>query len=333
MEEPAPPEQTAPPEIQYRPLDDSLREEIREELGRARARKTAQDRLDKGLAEVRREVDRYAKRIKRNRDETPEPLDLEAFAAERGFTTGATPLVDGLEVEEYELGRAYEQVDFTWPPQRQSFAELAYQDDVPLYRPAQVRGEDRDVNFVYWRVEQREAFVPELEQIRDEVIEAWKLREARTLALAEARRLADQANKSGKSLTETLADQEQLVVTETNEFSWMSTGLTPGGMSTPGLSSVDGVDGIGEEFMRSVFALDVGQSGVAINQPETIVYVVRVASEQPGEDELRQRFLEGGRSFEAQQIANVEGGQQLRQWYEGLDEAHGVTWNRPPRLQ
>ena len=56
-------------------------------------------------------------------------------------------------------------------------------------------------------------------------------------------------------------------------------------MGPPGLSFVENVEGVGEEFMKAVFALDVGEAGAAVNRPETIVYVVRIASDAPGSSE------------------------------------------------
>ena len=207
--------------------------EIREELAKERARKTAQARLDKALAEVKREVDIYGREARQTEGPRPKPLDLESFASERGLTAGKTQMVDAREAQQYELGRSFEQVQFAWPPQRQEFAQVAYQDGIELYRPAQIQGENRDIYFLYWRVDQRDPYVPELAEIRDKVVDVWKQREALAIAKAEAERLADKVRKAGVSLKEGLADRTDLTVQDTNEFSWLSTGFTPAGMGRP----------------------------------------------------------------------------------------------------
>lgn len=325
---------TAPPaaEPQPRPLDETLMAEIREELAKARARKAAQSRVEKALAEVKHEVDVYSRKLRQSEGPLPKPLDLEGFASQRGLTTGKTPLVDAREVQQYELGRSFELVQFAWPPQRQEFSQAAYQEGVELYRAAQIQGENRDVYYLYWRVEQREPYVPELAQIRDQVIEAWKQREALAIATAEAEKLAEIARKAGGTLKEALADRTDLAVKETNAFSWLSTGFTAAGMGAPGLSFVDNVEGVGEGFMEAVHRLKAGQTGIAVNEPQDRVYVVHVVSESPGIEELRKQFLEAGRSYEVQQIASISGQQYLRQWYENLEQELQVTWHRRPQM-
>jgi hypothetical protein len=170
-----------------------------------------------------------------------------------------------------------------------------------------------------------------LADIREKVVDAWKQRESRKLAQSEAQRLVEAAKKSGKSLKETFADRSDLGVKETNEFSWLSTGLTPASMGEPGLSFVDGVESPGEEFMRAVFALHAGEVGTALNQPETVVYIVRLVSELPGEEALRAEFLQSGRSFEIQRIAALDGQQSIRDWLGNLETEMNLKWHRPPR--
>jgi hypothetical protein len=256
---------------------------------------------------------------------------VEVLASARGLTSGKTPLADAIAIQELELGRSYQLVQVSWRPQQVGFAQLAYADDVGLYQPAEIQGESRDVVFLYWKVEEKEAFVPALADIREKVVDAWKQREARKSAQSEAQKLVEAARKSGKSLKDAFADRSDLGVKETNEFSWLSTGLTPASMGEPGLSFVDGVESPGEEFMRSVFALHTGEVGTALNQPQTIVYVVRIISESPGEDALRAEFLQSGRSFETQRIAALAGQQSIRDWLGNLETDLNLTWHRPPR--
>ena len=329
--EPPPAAQEPAKQMKYRPLDDKLRSQIREQIARSRARAAAHDRIAKAFAEVRQEVERYAKTLKRSTGATPEKFDLEEVARRLSLTPGKTPLTDALGVQAYDIGKASEIVDFSWPPQRQYFYQIAYQEDLPLYRPAEIRGATSNVRFLYWKVKEEKPYVPALADIRHEVVEAWKQREALTLANREASRLRDLASKSGKSLKETFAGQSGLVVKETNDFSWLSTGFTPLGSSMPRLSHVENVVGAGDGFMRTVFNLKLGEVGTAVNEPETFVYVIRIVSEAPSEEDLRQQFLQSGNSTDVRNIAAIESQRVLGDWLRNLEMSLNVTWHRPPR--
>ena len=74
---------------------------------------------------------------------------------------------------------------------------------------------------------EEEGYVPELEDIRDEIVDAWRKQVAFLLAKAEAERLAEEAGD--KVLAEVFADREGLEVFEPLEFSWMTIGSTPFG--------------------------------------------------------------------------------------------------------
>jgi hypothetical protein len=76
----------------------------------------------------------------------------------------------------------------------------------------------------------------------------------------------------------------------------------------PQLTSLSEIDKAGEEFMRKVFGLDVGSTGVAKNQPQTIVYVIQLKRLDPPIEQFRREFLQhmSGRFDDSQLIAYVE---------------------------
>jgi hypothetical protein len=127
------------------------------------------------------------------------------------------------------------------------------------------------------------------------------------------------------------ADSKELKVVETNQFSWMTRGALPASMGgAPALSSVDHVDYAGQEFMRAVFQLKPGGVGSAVNQPRTVAYVVRIASEFPSEEILREQFLQTGGTRELQQIAFLDRMDVHRSWFEALRREMNVKWERTP---
>jgi hypothetical protein len=229
-------------------------------------------------------------------------------------------------MDRYELGKAYEMTFTSWPPQRVSFAQMAFQESVQPYRAQRIKGAQLDVEFLYWKVAEEEAFVPKLEDIRDEVVDAWKHREAFVIAKAEAEKLAKQA-ASDKPLGESLSDLDGLQVIQPAPFSWMSMGSTPfGGAGSPVLSQVDGVEAAGMDFMKSVFSLKQGEVGVAVDQPHDMVYVVRILAETPSDEMRKEQFLASGLTPEVSQIAYVEIEGVWQDWYRDLEREMKVKW-------
>ncbi|MEO8498204.1 MAG: hypothetical protein ABI614_24325, partial [Planctomycetota bacterium] len=314
------PAAAAPPdETRYKPLDDKLRAEIRDEITRDRARQPAQERLDKALDEIKSVIDAYGKKARRVDAAKPAPVDYEKLASEHGFTAGKIDPTDVIGIEQFELGKAYEMAFTSWPPQRVSFAQMAFQESVQMYRAQRIKSAELGGEFLYWTVAEKDAYVPQLEAIRGEVIEAWKHREAFVIAKAEAEKLAKQA-AGDKPLGESLSEHDGLEIIQPVPFSWMSTGSTPfGGAGAPTLSQVEGVEAAGNDFMKSVFGLKQGQVGVAVDQPQAIVYVVRIAAETPSEEILKAQFLASGVTPEMSQIAFVEIEGVWQDWYKDLE--------------
>ena len=306
-------------------------------MAEVQARKAAQDRIRIALAEVQKAVNKFAFEARRKVSAT-EGLDgdlksaglvpgIDELATKQGLMAGSIPLVNTLQVREYELGQASSFEFTSWPPQQTFFYDSAYNDDRRLYDPTTIRSMS-GVEFLYWKTDEQAAFTPKFAEVRDDLVAAWKRIEARKLARQQAEKFREQAVKAGGSLTAALAGSN-LAVTELSEFSWMSTGGMPGGMSPPMVSDVPGVEFAGEEFMKAVFALKPNGYGVATNQPQTVVYVVHLLSQSPAEESLRDQFLATGVPPEVAYIAYMENVTRVRDWYEGVEKEYGVVWSRP----
>ena len=314
---------------EYRPLDEELKKEIREELAEERAQPIARQKLDKALDKVDSAIGKYG-RVLRAREFSPDaaepdPIDVQQLAQDNGLESGTTGLVDFLGVEEFEIGQAFEMRFESWPPQTVTFAQLAFVEGTPLYTVEMIKGSERDIEFLYWRVNEQDAYIPELDEVREEIIAFWKQQQAFSLAKDAAQQLVDKS-EAGQPLTEQLGAESDLTVTQTNEFSWMSTGFNPMGMGAPTISTVEGVEGIGPSFMEPVFSLPVAGVGVAVNEPHTYVYVVRIASESPDEEILRSQFISNGLSSEVFYLASAEVQQKFNEWYLELEREMGVQW-------
>ena len=162
---------------------------------------------------------------------------------------------------------------------------------------------------------------------REQLVQAWKFGKAFDLAKADAQKLADKA-KGAMSLKDVVADPTKVITTV--PFSWMTTGSLAFGSGAPSLSTVPGIDLAGMEFMEAVFSLQPGQTGVAPNQSHRTLYVVRVVSQDPPDDVLKEQFLESGLNMQVRMVARSELMGTSYELFDGLDKEMGLVWERPP---
>ncbi len=310
-------------------------EEIREEL----AERNARSRIEAIFGVVQDLIHAYRERllvyeIRRESDPDAQPPtapDLQEMALLHGLTLGRTPLFAMPETTDHEVGRSY--VEFRYP-----FDEFVFGREMPPYRAASSR-DARGNHYLFWKVDDAPQRVPEFEDdgIRDQVIHAWKMLQARELALAEAGRLADEVRKSGAALQEALAQRPNVRISRPEPFSWMIGGDALPGISTPGgtygalpeTSDVAGVDYAGEEFMQAIFSLAAGEIGVTANQPKTTVYVARLIETSPPHKVLWSTFLV------APYLSYSRSGDPMRQqafaaWYDEIVADAGLVWQREP---
>lgn len=319
----------------YRPL-----EEVRDEIRRQIAIPRAQGKRDQVLSAMRAEIDGYYRQRLRwqltlaNQPDAVPPVapDMASLTAKHaGLTTGSTGLVDRLSVQDHELGKTYELgVSGELIP----FANLAFDEEVDAFKarlfPQRAM---RDVVFLFWKVAGKEESVPELASIRDEVIRAWKMQDDKAVkaAMELAKQVAEQARQSGKSLVDIAADMPGREVRVTEEASWMTTGNLPiDANGSAYLSPIPEAEFPGREFRETMFRLPAGGVEACLNQPHTLVYVVRVVSAAPDQQVLQKRFLESGVSSAVQSIARTESDRALGQWYMGLLKEMDFRWIRDP---
>ncbi len=242
-----------------------------------------------------------------------------------------TEFVDAVEAGDLDIGQAY-QITFTNNRVNTlSFAQLAFGSNFSEYLTGRIDAPQIQKEFVYWGVEQKEAYTPSLEEAKPQVIRAWKMKRAFELAKEEAAKLVAQARDAKKPFTELFKDR---AVTTTDEFSWMSGGFSMfGGGGAPYLSDVTGVEQPGNEFMRAVYSTPVGGDTVAVNQPHTMVYAAHVVSSSPSEEVLREQFMQSmasGISLPIRYLARNERQEMLMKWYQELEADLNVQWHEIP---
>lgn len=315
--------------VKYIPLD-----KVRDEIHKTLARQKAQEKIKEVL---RRILDRMAKfeqewtfyetldPKEKATKAPPARLDLEALAKAQGLTAGRTGLMTAWEVRGLDLGGSQTETGA-------SLIEVAFEKNFPLYRPATSQDTDGN-NYLFWKVGDQPERVPEFDEPgqRQRALEAWKVVQARSLALQEAERLADQARKAGKPLSEVFAGRSDLKVLTPEPFTWLTFGTLPVWFRRipPRYSEVAGIEGAGPEFMRAVFALQPGQIGLATNEPKSAVYVVRLVEYVPAESVLWDMFVSDDYgTYES--AARYDQSQASRIWREQLKAEAGLTWQREP---
>jgi len=323
----APPPAAVP--VKYKPFED-----VKEEIRKALARQQAQEKVREVLRRVQDKLAQYETRWtlydtmepeKKASTPPPERPSFVALAKENRLTAAQTGLLSALQMAGTDIGRSRAEGGA-------EFTRVAYEKSVPLFLPG--TSQDNDGNsYLYWKMGDSPERVPEFDDpgVRQQVLDAWKLIQARDLAAKEADRLAADARNAKKPLAEVFAGHKELPLVSPPPFTWLTFGNVPVWfrMRPPQLSEVSGIPNPGAEFMRAVFGLKAGEIGVATDQPKTTVYVVRLAEYTPGDSVLWDLFVTD--DFRSYAMAAAEDrGDANRRWREGLKTEAGLHWEREP---
>lgn len=276
---------------QYQPLEE-VRDTIRRRLATEKAVQKLKEEIDRLFTELRSSYNPYGKQMALaagKNGKLPDPpellANLQAVADEHGLIFEKSPQLSWLELaRDSVVGKA---VDVRTG--RNSVAQLMF-GKLGLYDP--VMAQDIDGNwYLVLKVEDIPFTVPEFEDIRAEVVQTWKRREAVKLALEKAKTLATEAQSAGSSLADFFADKDFEVVT-TDMFSWLTFGATQADMQRgPRLGEAPPLVAIGPEFMAKAFQLKDEEVIGLDNYDQSIAYVIRLHSRERTKDELRTLFL------------------------------------------
>jgi hypothetical protein len=343
-------------EPEFRPLDDLLQREIRDQILRNRT-------IDEMKVRTQAAAD-YMKKLREsliplsgqptmNAEERAKTLTN--YAAEHGLKYGITPLLSAYELHEavdrFPIAAATEPVDNPFENKepidvlREVFGTRP---DV-LFQPAQA--DDRDTHwFAFWKVEDVADHVPTLDEpgVREQAIRGWQIETfAQKAAETRAKELADLARTSNKPMTEALAGQTvtnkpkgpPVVVIPTTPFSWYTTSSTaPQGLmpeTVPKLSDIVGVKQIDDSFMKTVFdELKVGDVKAVPNYGPSAYYVVRVKTRHPDNAEqlalfrtqfMKENFFGSFLGASTYEYLNAPEDQRLRyDWERRLEAKYGL---------
>lgn len=297
-----------------------VEEVIRKEL----AREKANTKTEASLTVIREKMRKFSRNLAVEESAT-KMRDLDKLAKSQGlseFDTGVLTL--------REFKDKYPELSDAHGDQGSaSFLQIAF-GPMPKFQSTTVQDIEGN-HYLAWKVEEIDAYVPDFADVRSKVLRAWKMGKARDLAAAKAKKLAEEANKAGKPLKELFADREGLTVSQTPSFSWLTRGIANVDNRPPlAISEVEGIEAPGADFMREVFSLGVGSVGEALNEPQSVVYVVRVVSLEPSREVLRAGFLAD--PYQLYSEVAVDDQIEVRDaWMKGIEAEAQLTWKDPDR--
>ena len=330
-------------ESDAKPLEYQSLDEVRDEIRFQLARQQVAERLDAKMAALRGELVMAhrswsvklidADETGQPRPDPPEVLtSLDALADKHGLEFQKTGELSFLEFRETPVGKSTENQQYEAPLWQVFQArESGDQDLVDLFEP--VTSRDLDGNrYLALKVSDTPRHVPELAEVRDRVVQAWKMQEAAKLALERAEELAQEAQDSGLPLEEFFVGKD-VVTTRTDPFSWLTIGnVSPTtGMVFFRLSEPEGISAAGPAIMESVFSLDEGEVTAELNHDHTVAYVLRIVQHLSGPAQLRRDFLaEADRWYGLPSMTMYRRQVAQQALISDLIAASGVDWQRTP---
>ena len=314
----------APPTSKVRPLDEVLRQQIRDELLAEKTRPLVEAKINGArdfMSDLHLGVAEYLNHQSPNADKsaelskdaiTPEEASkrLKEYAEKNGLTYTETPLMsleDLLKSEDHPLGnaqvgrigRVIDMINQSQP------------DD--LYTAATAFDLAQKGNYAFWKIEDVAAHEPKsLEEpgMKEMATQAWRLYKARPAVEKRAQELADIVTKSDKPMAEALSEQTVtgvekekgifVTVKSTGDFSWLQRSMTPNQFNqdnSPRFGTIQGVEKANEKFMEKVFnEMQPGGTAVVPNADRSIYYVVHIDKRTPSTEAeiavMQKQFLE-----------------------------------------
>ena len=344
------------PKIKYKPLDDELREIIRESIIQERARKLMKDLVAKARDAMSKVAAGFAvsKDVKLTDPDAKQLVMLEQRADEKlneiaetfSMKFGQTPLVSMLDLSEFPgLGKAQEPGSFD--PARgesTSIVEQAFGSDA-LCRVFESETLDSEV-YLCWKVRDVSLHVPDLKEpgVREQVVAAWKRSAALPLAKKRAEELAQRARTSDKGFAEALAGETvtgdsqgtALAVAESKEFSFWREPTAPNPINRSReqpvqLDDPGVVTNPSRKFMHAIFdELGEGDIGVALNNDATVYYVVKVISRHPADREAFKDVALFAQNSPYAYLSQLDQQVVLLDNDERIREKYAVKWHNVP---
>ena len=310
-------------------------ETVRDQVAADMVRSAAQERMFAVLEDIKNQMRRYfgqnnmyqnSLSIQGNTGvKAPARPDLAKIAEEFGIQHELLDYHDVVSISDEPISQSVAMGTGQRMGQSSSFVQLAYgsssaqstEPTLPLFSPTDTTDPRTMRRYLAWKTEETKARTPELSEVRDEVVMAIRIKEARNLAVKFAQSLADKAKGSESTeLREIIAEDKLDALREgLGPFTWMQS-FNFQGVS---ISAVPGIEAAGKEFMKAVFTNEPGTISVAVDQPGNTVYLIQADQFQPEMTELQEQFKQTTNRFESMMIGNG-GNEIIVDYFDRLDE-------------
>jgi len=252
----------------------------------------------------------------------PTPQDLKAIADREGLSYEKTPLLSRHDVE--RLGQiSTAEVGLTPLSGGRKFVDEMFDPKTGLYEPIELT-DVLGTRFLVRKIKDEPPHVPTLEQVRSEVVIAWKMAQARPLAEKAAGELASRIKAKGATLKDPTVDGFRVVgippITR-SQTSFMPTSMFEPSpvVETP----IPDVPHAGEAFRDAYFGLRAGSVDVAPNQPRTVYYVMTLDRREPAS--FSALYAPNGDEYRYKSMAREQASrQQDEQWMGWLRQQAGL---------
>ncbi len=321
------------PKTEIQPL-----EQVKDRIRYIRARQKAHEKiaaaftaLQDEMASFERDWMAYQSMEKSDKETAspPQPPNLDLTAERLGLKPVRTGVSSESEAGRWDIAKSRVEG-------RTAFAQRAF-GTLALYRAATAL-DPYGNEYLFWKVEDYPERVPNWddEGVRDGVVRAWKLIQARAVALGEANRLAARARELQKPLKEVVGKGPDAEVLTPPPFSWLTGGdlFSRSQDERPRLGEILAAGGrpipaIENPFMEKLFAIPPGGADGIWNRPETVVYLVRVVEYLPLETTLWEDFKVWPWGLYSQ-AAIFDEEAALAAWKQDLFAEAGLQWQREP---
>lgn len=222
--------------------------------------------------------------------------DWAPLAEKNGLKHGETGPMSVLQLRETPIGKSR-----ISDSDRTLLSMLFGGHEMELYQP--VSTVDLDGNhYIVAKKSDTPGRVPELAEVRDEVVKAWKKQKASEATLKRAEELAKKAEEAKSPLTTFFADDQLIKVVRTDPFAELTggdVGVVNGQLQQQPyrLGQPADIVAAGPDFMRRASQLKDGEVAAVLNHDHSIAYVVRLVEHQPTLNELRTIYLTEANSW------------------------------------
>lgn len=264
--------------------------------------------------------------------EAPVKPNVKKLATDLGLKWSETGLVDGVAIAQTPFGLGNIRPDESGLSG--SVANVVMSPGVESFRPMQssyfdqaaiAQGEMPEfLQYLLWKTEERQAYIPEQAEIQDEIVDAWKQLKARKLAENAANELAKKVTDGASPWEGALSGNEQSLIIETDPFTWMN--RLGDFMMISAINKLEPVGGVGGEFMREVFSTEVNGVAVGPSANRNIYYVFRVLEVSPEDKDLQDRFSADPLKAGPKRIAFEETQRLFGAWVENLEQDLELEW-------